>query len=189
LDDEPHVEAVALAVRVLGLVSDVDSEMQLIDLLDSDRVEWRLAAASALGSLGGDAAVVALVAALSDDDGSVRARSAVALGQLGDPSAIEDLRPLLRDQVWWVRQNAAAAIGELRGGTSALVRALTDDDPYAVDAALYVLTMSGVVASAAQRSRDGDPSADDIDLLAYVGNLPPTERPILFGSHPEFLAR
>lgn len=179
---DPPVQTVALAVRVLGLVSDVDAEPLLVRLLRSEHLEWRVVAASALGSVGGDAAVDGLVFALGDEDGSVRARSAVALGQLGDPSAAQHLRPMLRDRMWWVRQNAAEAIGELRGGTSVLVDALTDDDPYAVDAVLYVLTMNGTVASAALRSRSGKPTVDDIDLLAYVGNLPLGERPAPFDS-------
>jgi HEAT repeat protein len=120
--------------------------------------------------------VVGLVAAIDDKDGAVRARSAVALGQLGDPTAAAHLRPVLKDPVWWVRQNAAEAIGELRGGTSVLVDALSDEDPYAVEAALYVLTMNGAIASAAQRSRQGNPSVVDIDLLAFVGNLPSANR-------------
>jgi HEAT repeat protein len=175
-NDDPPVQTVALAVRVLGLVADVEAEPLLLRLLNSDLPEWRVVAATALGRAGGHDAVVGLVAAIDDNDGAVRARSAVALGQLGDPTAAAHLRPVLKDPVWWVRQNAAEAIGELRGGTSVLVDALSDEDPYAVEAALYVLTMNGAIASAAQRSRQGNPSVVDIDLLAFVGNLPSANR-------------
>ena len=74
--------------------------------------------------------------------------------------------------MWWVRQNAAQAIGQLPGGVAVLIGSLDGDDPFASDAALYQLTIQGEVAKAAERSRSGDPTALDIDLIAHIGNLP-----------------
>ncbi|MCZ7531789.1 MAG: HEAT repeat domain-containing protein [Acidimicrobiia bacterium] len=169
--DEPPVSTIALGIRVLGQVSDADAEALLLRLLTSDQPDWRLAAASALGSAGGDDAVLGLIDALDDDHWPVRARAASSLGRLAAAPAADRLRLLLNDPMWWVRQNAAEAIGWLPGGTGVLISVLSGEDPYAADAALYQLTMQGEVAEAARRSRAGTQSAIDIDLLAYVGNL------------------
>ncbi|KAA3637108.1 MAG: hypothetical protein DWP92_08470 [Armatimonadetes bacterium] len=170
--DDPPVSTVALGTRILGQVSDAEAEDLLLLLLTSDEPEWRVTAASALGSAGGDNAVLGLIDALNDEHWPVRARAAKSLGELAASSAADQLRYLLNDPMWWVRQNAAEAIGWLPGGTEVLVRVLSGDDPYAADAALYQLTMQGEVAEAARRSRSGRQTATDIDLLAHVGNLP-----------------
>ncbi len=178
-NDSP-VSTIALGIRVLGQVSDADAETLLLRLLISDQPEWRVTAASALGSAGGDGAVLGLIDALDDDYWPVRARAASSLGHLAASTAADQLRLLLNDPMWWVRQNAAEAIGWLPGGTGILVSALSGDDPYAADAALYQLTMQGEVAEAARRSRRGIQSAVDIDLLAHVGNLPSDSRSAAF---------
>lgn len=170
--EDPPVATVALAARVLGLVGDLDAETLLLELLSSDCVEWRITAASALGTACGEHAVGGLLVALADPEGSVRARSAASLGHLGDPGVVHSLRPLLSDPQWWVRQNAAEAIGALPGGTAILVDVLGGRDPYAADVALYSLTMNGAVEEAVRRTRQGVLNSVDADLLAIVGNLP-----------------
>ncbi len=170
--DDVSVPTVALAIRVLGQVSDADAEGLLLTLLVSDEPEWRVTAASALGAAGGDGAVMGLIRALEDDHWPVRARAASSLGHLAAGSARDHLAPLLCDEMWWVRQNAAQAIGQLPGGVAVLIGSLDGDDPFASDAALYQLTIQGEVAKAAERSRSGDPTALDIDLIAHIGNLP-----------------
>lgn len=178
--DDPSVSTIALGARILGQVSDADAEALLLRLPVSDQPEWRVTAASALSSSGGDGAVLGLIDALDDGYWPVRARAASSLGQLAASPAADRLRLLLNDPMWWVRQNAAEAIGWLPGGTDVLVGVLSDEDPYAADAALYQLTMQGEVADAARRSRRGTQTAVDIDLLANVGNLPPDSHQVAF---------
>lgn len=170
--DEPPVATISLAIRVLGQVSDVEAEGLLLELLASDFREWRVAAASALGHVGGDGAVLGLINALDDESWPVRARATTALGQLAAPTAVNHLRPLLSDSMWWVRQNSAEAIGRLPGGTQVLVDALRSDDPYAADAALYQLTMRGEIAAALERVRTGSGTELDAELLDHVGQMP-----------------
>jgi HEAT repeat protein len=145
--DTVSVPTVALAIRVLGRVSDADAESLLLTLLVSDEPEWRVTAASALGAAGGDGAVMGLIRALEDEHWPVRARAASSLGHLAAGSARDHLAPLLCDEMWWVRQNAAEAIGQLPGGVAVLIGSLDSDDPFASDAALY-------------------------QLIAHIGNLP-----------------
>ncbi|MEZ5175022.1 MAG: HEAT repeat domain-containing protein [Acidimicrobiia bacterium] len=180
-DPQPPIKTVALAVRVLGQVSDPAAEDLLVSILASDQPQWRVAAASALGFVGGNSAATALISALSDRHWPVRARAAASLGHLAVASATDQLRPLLNDEMWWVRQNAAEAIGRLPGGTEVLVKALSGNDPFAADAALYQLTLQGAVVEAARRSRTGKPTRVDVDLLAHVGNLPIDAQPLVMG--------
>lgn len=170
--NEPPVPTIALAVRVLGQVSDVDAESLLLEMLVTKEPEWRVSAASALGSVGGDGAVVGLLNALDDEFWPVRARAAASLGHLAAPSAVDHLRPLLSDPMWWVRQNSAEAIGRLPGGTKVLVDALRGEDEFAADAALYQLTMRGEVAAAVERSRAGTASSLDTEMLDHIDQLP-----------------
>lgn len=168
----PPVEVVVLAARVLGLVGDPTAEPTLVALLRSDRPEWRLAAASALEHTGGDEALEQLLEALEDREWRVRARAVVALGAMADPDLGRPISALLYDPVWWVRQNAASALGTLPGGDEHLLVALDGPDPYASDAALNQLTVSGVLASAVDRVRSGAGTARD-HRLATVATCSP----------------
>lgn len=157
---------VALGARVLGLIGDPEAEDLLIELLGSDRPEWRLAAASALQHTGSDKAVEPLLTALTDTDWMVRARAAVALGAMADSVVGPTVARLLTDEVWWVRQNAAEALLALPGGTDQLVIALDSPDRFAVDAALNQLTLSGVLGEAADRVARGAGTDRDQRLVA-----------------------
>ena len=129
------VQAVAQAARVLGLIADIEAETTLIELLESDHLEWRIAAASALGRIASDTSRAALLTALHDESWEVRARSVRALANLADGSVAPIVSGLLSDSQWWVRQNAAETLGELPGGIEELTKALDSADPFAADAA------------------------------------------------------
>ena len=128
-------QAVAEAARTPGLIGDLDAEMTLLELLESDRREWRIAAASALGRIGSDSSRFALLRALRDESWEVRARSVRALAYLADGSVAPIVSGLLSDSQWWVRQNAAETLGELPGGVVELTKALESEDHFAADAA------------------------------------------------------
>lgn len=92
---------------------------------------------------------------LDDDDWRVRVKAAAALGQQRDARGLMNLRTALRDPEWWVRQAAAEAIGRIGGGDQVLIDALDDDDPFARDAAVERLTLTGAVRQA-RRAGEGD---------------------------------
>lgn len=168
-EDRP-VEMVSLAARVLGLVGDPTAEPILVELLRSDEPDWRMAAASALEHTGGSDSIGPLLTALDDRAWRVRARAVVALGAMADPSLGRPISALLYDQVWWVRQNAASALGSVPGGGEHLMVAVEGPDPYAADAALNQLTVSGVLATALDRVRTGAGSDRDHQLAAVAAS-------------------
>ena len=170
-EDDPSVDTVSLAARILGRIGDTEAEPLLLELLGSTEPEWRVAAASALGRSGGRDAVIALEKALEDEYWPVRARAAAGLGRLADPTSSWKLAPLLTDPVWWVRQNTAKAIGSLPGGRLELIRALGGSDAYAADAALHQLTMLGAVKEAADRYGSGTATVTDLDLLSHAERM------------------
>lgn len=170
-EDEPPVEMVSLAARVLGLVGDPAAEPILVEMLGSGEPDLRIAAASALEHTGGADAREPLLNALDDREWRVRARAALALGAMADPSLGRPIAALLYDPVWWVRQNAASALGSLPGGDDHLLVALDGPDPYAADAALNQLTVSGVLAAALDRVRTGAGTARDHELVGVATSV------------------
>lgn len=170
-EDEPPVEMVSLAARVLGLVGDPAAEAILVEMLRSEEPDLRIAAASALEHTGGAEARHPLLAALDDREWRVRARAALALGAMADPGLGRPIAALLYDPVWWVRQNAASALGSLPGGDDHLLVALDGPDPYAADAALNQLTVSGVLAAALDRVRAGAGTARDHELVGVANSV------------------
>jgi len=164
-EPEPPTRVIALACRALGVIGDPTAEATLIRLLSSSEPTWRVAAASALETVGGTASVEPLLDALDDRESRVRARATVALGASAEPRAARPVAGLLYDPVWWVRQNAARALGDIPGGTDHLLAAVAGPDPYAADAALHQLTLSGVLREAMERVRSGRGSDRD-HLLA-----------------------
>jgi HEAT repeat protein len=135
----PSVEAVAQAVRVLGLIGDDAAEPLLIRLIAGSQLEWRIAASSALSRVGTDAARPALLMALEDQAWEVRARAVRALGSLADETVGPAVATLLSDSEWWVRQNAAETLAEIPGGIALLLAALDSPDRFAADSALNQL--------------------------------------------------
>src|SRR5690606_2377408 len=163
-------ETVALAGRILGSIGDPEAEPTLLRMLRSPNPEWRVTATSALERTGGPNAIEPLLEAIDDHSWQVRARAAVALGAIGGPGVTRAVAGLLYDPVWWVRQNAASALSELPGGTGPLVAPLEGPDPYAADAAPDPLTVSGVLAEAAERVRAGVASEKDRRLAAAAAS-------------------
>lgn len=158
--DGSHVETIAQAARVLGLLGETSAETTLIEMLESDRLGWKVAAASALGRIASDTSRRALLKALHDDSWEVRARAVRALASLADGSVAPAIAELLSDSQWWVRQNAAESLGELPGGVAELQRALSSEDRFAADAArnqLAELRMlpAGTETTLAVGSREG----------------------------------
>jgi HEAT repeat protein len=130
-----QIETITQAARVLGLLGETAAETTLIEMLESDRLEWRVAAASALGRIASDTSRAPLLRALHDESWEVRARAVRALAALVDGSLPPLISPLLADAQWWVRQNTAESLGELPGGIDELIKALDSDDRFAADAA------------------------------------------------------
>lgn len=159
LIDRPGIEGQARylpdLVRALGSIGDPTAEPALLHALGSDDPIIRLRAAEALGSSGTPTSVPKLMRTLDDDDWRVRVKAAAALGQQRDARGLMNLRTALRDPEWWVRQAAAEAIGRIGGGDQVLIDALDDDDPFARDAAVERLTLTGAVRQA-RRAGEGD---------------------------------
>ena len=83
-DDPEAAEAISQAARVLGLLGEGEAETTLIEMMESDKTEWRIAAASALGRLASDNSRASLLRALLDVSWEVRARAVRALASLAD---------------------------------------------------------------------------------------------------------
>jgi len=154
VDEEDDDRVVAAAVdaleehgepalrQLVGRLAGVDLEDGAADwaraeafrqALGADLPELRMAAANALGDVGGADAVPDLVERFEDDDPRVRARAARACGTVGDPRAVDPLVGLLGDPVPAVRRAAADALGRVgnRRALQALLD-LYDDDSEAV---------------------------------------------------------
>lgn len=129
------VEVVAQAARVLGVIGDPSAEPILLELLASPEDQWRLASASALGSVCTDVSRLPLTKALEDPVWEIRARAVRSLAALADPLVSMPVATLLLDREWWVRQNAAQTLAEIPGGVSQLIAALDSPDHFARDAA------------------------------------------------------
>ncbi|WP_299234968.1 HEAT repeat domain-containing protein [Natronomonas sp.] len=102
------------------------------EVLDDEKPELRMAAATGLGRVGDPGVTASLVERLGDPDPRVRSRCARACGRIGDPRAVEPLEARLREDAnAETRRAAAAALGEI--GTEAALSVLldADDDPEA----------------------------------------------------------
>ena len=108
-------------VQELKSLQDVDKLIEALNYPDDQNV--RLAAASALGNIGGSEAVDPLIAALEDQQG-VNEVAALALGEIGDPRAVEPLISSLEDDNWELRSSAAKALGKI--GDDRAIEPLTD---------------------------------------------------------------
>ena len=99
------------------------------DVLDDEKPELRMAAATGLGRVGDPSVTAAVVARLSDPDARVRARSATACGRIGDPRAVGALESRLSDDPDIdVRVAAADALGEVRTEAALGVLLASADD-------------------------------------------------------------
>lgn len=175
--DQRRPDATETVARTLGQIGDRRACPALIELLGAAEPLVRAAAAGALGRAGTPAAVDPLMDILEqDEDWRVRAKAASSLGELSDPRATKALAEALHDPAWWVRQNAAAALASVPDGIHALIDAVAGADPYARDAALYQLGISGIIERARQRIEAGDDDEDDRYLLRLVEKGPSKAR-------------
>ncbi len=165
-DPNRDPELLRQVIRVIGLIGDLRAEPALISMLESPEPLVRVGAASALSRAGTPESVPGLISALADPDWRVRARAADALGTFSDGRALEPLGRALRDEAWWVRQDAAKALATHLGGERRLIEALSDDDPFARDAALSQLGIRGTVSEAQQRFEVGTATGQDRMILA-----------------------
>jgi HEAT repeat protein len=133
--DEIGSEAVEqLLVKITGSQiqrgADWATAKKFANALSSDVPELRMAAASALGTLGEASAVPALVNGLSDKNPQVRIRCCAALATLDHPKAVPSLIQRLSDPHGEVRHEAAVSLASI--GTdqalSALLGMLDDDN-------------------------------------------------------------
>ncbi len=173
-DDHPEVRAMAVdALSDLGqealeqlILKDVDVETGDADwtavrafgnALDSDRAEYRMAAASALGRIGDEDGLRPLIERLGDDDPRVRERVCYALGQIGDPNGVDPLIERLEDDHERVRSAAADALGTIATGSAlAALLAMLDDDNAAI---------RRVAASALGNAGSAEPVPDLVGAL------------------------
>lgn len=137
-----------VAVRALAKVPDGDAEAALLEFLDSDQAQTRIAACLALGERGNTRLSGRLAARLDDKALLVRQAAADGLGQLRDPKTLPDLERALgepsnhyRGTSMWVRRHYAEAMGSI--GTDAaipyLAKLLDDSDPDVVKSGMLGL--------------------------------------------------
>ena len=97
-------------IQELKTQGDVDGLIEALNYQEDPNI--RLAAASALRTVGDVRAVDPLIAALDDEQG-VNEMAALALGEIGDPRAVEPLSKTLGKENWEVRSSAAKALGKI----------------------------------------------------------------------------
>ena len=98
-------------------------------------IETRVAAALALGRVGGWRTVGFLKQSIKDSSKEVRFAAALALGKTGSPDALAPLIDALElDSQWWVRLAAAVSLGESRDpkAVAALGRAAAGEPEWQV---------------------------------------------------------
>jgi hypothetical protein len=79
--------------RILDVIQPIPPEVQkLLEALDSDDVEVRIAAAKALANIAHPGSVTALIEALHDEDIDVRLYAVSALRSIGTPEALEAIK-------------------------------------------------------------------------------------------------
>jgi HEAT repeat protein len=100
-----------------------------------------IAAADALGKVGGTEAVTALISCLRSTQTQIRAESARALGILGATEASVPISQMLQDKEWEVRREAATALGKLNNPETLepLAKVLDDLDTDVREAAAVAL--------------------------------------------------
>jgi HEAT repeat protein len=130
--------------------------------------EVRSAAAVALADVRGVEALPGLLLSVEDDDPHVRQMAIAALGEIGDARATQRLQRALRDERPEVRYQAVIAYARVvrddgSSVSSALVRALDDDDEAIRYIAMRVAEEYGVDGEPLRDSRLAARAADLVD--------------------------
>ena len=97
------------ATGALSAIGDREAEAAIRELLRSESIDQRRAAAEALGNIGSKSSVRALTARLDDDD-RVAAAAALSLGLLGATEAVDALETAARRRSFATPVNASAAL-------------------------------------------------------------------------------
>ena len=145
-DDGP---ALAVAVRVLGLLKADNAAPEIVALLKHLDSEVRLNSARTLGLLGANIAAGPLCQLVRDPVWEVRSSAVQSLGHIKDATAIPFIATALGDQAWWVRFNAAQALFELGGaGIAALKSAMAvNPDAFARDISRQIMEEHNLIAA------------------------------------------
>lgn len=122
--EESDEEVAAAAARALSVVGSENVLTSLQKALSFGGPELASAAATSLGSLGGDHSEVRLwlCQGLANDEPAVRAACALALGELGDPTACTVLHVQLSDPDTYARLAAIRGLASLGETGIALLR-------------------------------------------------------------------
>ncbi|MBI5482825.1 MAG: HEAT repeat domain-containing protein, partial [Deltaproteobacteria bacterium] len=165
----------------------------LVEALEGADERVAVAAASALGMVGGKAAEAALVARLTDERNGVRAFCALALGLADATTAVPALANTTRDGDHVVRVLGGLALGLLKA-EGILLEAIRDPDEHVRSGAvLGVGSLRDEVAVSALTAAAGDPSpevrvnvasglhrfvapGDPVSLLALLADTNPVVR-------------
>lgn len=139
----------AAAAHALGDLTEPTEKRRAVDallrVLDDDRPEVRMEAASSLGALKDPAAVPRLVKRLDDGVAQVRQNAAIALGSIGSPDGFEPLATALVEGPADLRFQAATSLAEIdpQRAFVPVADALGDRDPQVVSAAALSLGAIG----------------------------------------------
>ena len=113
-DADPNVRSMAIeGIGQVGGPKQVPVLVKAAETTSKGSKQVRIAAANALGAIGGADAMAALGKLAKDADPGVRQATAVALGKAGGPKAKELLEQLLKDEVAFVRTSARKSLDGL----------------------------------------------------------------------------
>jgi HEAT repeat protein len=139
----------AAAARTLGELGDQRACPALLDLMAVDRADVRRAAATAIGQIGGPAAVLPLIRALGDADEVVAAEARDALSRM--PEAGQEVRQACTSVNPVVRAAACTVLGHQRSPDATEVLAGTlRADPSSLTRAAAAVAMGMIGGARAQ---------------------------------------
>lgn len=120
LDRRSHNDALVQAevVRKLQQLNASDAATLILDLLEDDVDEVRIAAIHALAAFRFRPAIPALLQLAREEDADVRHRALEAIGMIGDPSAVPVLTVLLEEGDRHTAALAAMALASIGGERS-----------------------------------------------------------------------
>jgi HEAT repeat protein len=169
--------------HALGQIGDRSVTSVLVDVLDDQDANVRLAAVQGLGRIGDPGAASALIARLADDVAEIRRAAATSLGQLKSAQAVSTLKLTLLGDRRDVRSAAARALGQIgeRSAVPALLQAMNDSESDVkndVIAALGELgdpAAVGILRPLLKPDTDGAINEADIAVMAALVRLGDTD--------------